>query len=87
MASASAWLADSDEDSAVVVADGTTLRSADSRGAAPAFANPLPAGTELTVMEHRAPWTRVALADGTSGWLPESTLAMVVPKEADGTEA
>ena len=87
VASASAWLADSDEDSAVVVADGTTLRSADSRGAAPAFANPLPAGTELTVMEHRAPWTRVALADGTSGWLPESTLVMVVPKEADGTEA
>lgn len=79
VASASAWLAGSDGAAAVVLADGATLRSADSRGAVPAFAHPLPGGTELTVAEFRDAWVRVALADGTSGWLPASAVAMVAP--------
>lgn len=55
---------------AVVLEDGAVLRSADSVGAAPSFANLLPAGTEIQVLEHRPGWMRVALADGTRGWLP-----------------
>ncbi len=63
---------------AVVVADGTTLRSADSAGASPTFANPLPAGTEVAVAETRDSWIRVALADGTRGWLAANAVERVV---------
>ena len=76
-ASASALLADDQANAAVVLVDGATLRSADSTGASPAFANPLPAGTELTVVEARDSWLRVALADGTPGWLAASAVSMV----------
>lgn len=64
---------------AVVVLDGATLRSADSVGASPTFANPLPAGTEVAIFEDRATWLRVSLADGTQGWLATNTVARVVP--------
>ena len=64
---------------AVVLADGTTLRSADSAGAPPTFAHALPAATEVTVLEERDAWVRIALADGTRGWLPARALARVRP--------
>lgn len=67
-------------DAAVVVLDGATLRSADSVGASPTYPNPLPAGTEVTVVEDRATWLRVALADGTQGWLSATGVARVEPR-------
>ena len=67
------------EGAGVVLTDGATLRSADSFGAPPAFAHPLPAGTEVTVRETRDVWVRIALADGTSGWAAASAVAMVAP--------
>ncbi|MYD99381.1 MAG: hypothetical protein F4X98_18605 [Gammaproteobacteria bacterium] len=63
----------------VVLLDGATLRSADSAGASPTFANPLPAGTEVTVVESRDAWVRVALEDGSRGWLAASAVETVVP--------
>lgn len=66
-------------DDAVVVTDGVTLRSADSTGASPTFANPLPAGTEVGIVEARDAWVRVALADGTRGWLTASVVERVAP--------
>lgn len=77
-ATASALLSGEDGD-AVVMLDGATLRSADSTGASPAFANPLPAGTEVTVLETRDRWHRVTLADGTRGWLASSAIELVAP--------
>ena len=77
-ATVSALLAENHAAAAVVLTDGVALRSADSAGASPAFANPLPAGTEVAIVESRAPWTRVALADGTTGWLPSSAVVAVV---------
>ena len=78
------WLATSgsavlgaDGAGAVVITDGATLRSADSLGASPAFANPLPAGTEVHVVETRPGWMRVTLADGTRGWLAATAVATV----------
>ena len=76
-ATASALLTPDGGDAAVVVLDGATLRSADSVGASPTYPNPLPAGTEVTVVENRASWLRVALADGTQGWLSASGVARV----------
>ncbi|MCY3811486.1 MAG: SH3-like domain-containing protein, partial [Gammaproteobacteria bacterium] len=76
-ATGSALLAVDDGDAAVVVLDGATLRSADSVGASPTYPNPLPAGTEVMVVEDRATWLRVALADGTQGWLSAGGVARV----------
>ena len=57
--------------------DEVTLRSVDSSGAAPAFGQPLPAGTEVTVVETRDAWVRVRLADGTAGWLAANVVEPV----------
>lgn len=91
VAAAALWLAatasallSANGDAAVVVLDGATLRSADSVGASPTYPNPLPAGTEVTIVEDRATWLRVALADGTQGWLSASGLARVDPRHAKG---
>lgn len=70
----SAFLTGDATDDAVVVTDGVTLRSADSTGASPTFANPLPAGTEVGIVEARDAWVRVTLADGTRGWLTASSV-------------
>lgn len=64
---------------AVVLTDGAALRSADSFGAPPALAQPLPAGAEVAVRETRDGWVRIAFADGTSGWAAASAVAMVAP--------
>ena len=76
-------LAGGTETGAVVLEDGALLRSADSVGAAPAFANPLPAGTEVQILEARPGWLRVALADATKGWLQASALARVAVPGSD----
>lgn len=68
---------------AVILEDGTALRSADSLGAPPALANPLPAGTELRVLDTRGVWTRVALADGTRGWVSSGSLQSVAWPSSD----
>ena len=78
-ATASAVLTANRAADGVVVRDGATLRSADSVGASPTYPNPLPAGTEVTIIEDRATWLRVALADGTRGWLSVGGVARVDP--------
>ena len=77
-AAASAWSARPAAGEAVVMTDEVTLRSADSTGAAPAFGQPLPAGTEVTVVEARDAWVRVKLADGSAGWLAAGAVELVV---------
>ncbi len=76
-ATGSAILAGGDAGDAVVLSDGTILRSADSLGAPPTLANPLPAGAELGILESRDAWTRVELGDGTRGWLASSTIESI----------
>lgn len=39
-----------------------------------AFQEPLRAGLEVVVVESRAGWTRIRLADGRSAWVPEGVL-------------
>ena len=53
-----------------VVMDGVVLRAADSAGAPAAMSQPLPRGAEVTILERRAAWTRVRIANGTAGWIP-----------------
>ena len=75
----------------VVLPDGATLRSADNPDSAPALGQPLPSGTESTVLERRGSWVRVVLADGTAGWLVvgivETVIARSTAVSAGGTGA
>lgn len=76
-ATASAWFGPETRRNAVVIIDGSTLRSADSTGAPLSFANPLPAGTELAILEIRDNWARVMLADGSRGWMTAAAVERV----------
>ena len=82
VAAGSALLSERALPEGVVVLDGVPLRSADSTGARPAFAHPLPAGAEVVILETRDGWLRVALADGTPGWVGANSVAPVRPSES-----
>jgi SH3-like domain-containing protein len=60
-----------------VVMDSVVLRAADSAGAPAALSTPLPRGTEVTLVERRDGWTRVRLASGTTGWVPDGAVERV----------
>ncbi len=80
-ATASAWFDSEAGRNAVVIADGSTLRSADSTGAPLAFANLLPAGAEVAILESRDNWVRVGLADGSRGWMKASAVERIARQE------
>jgi hypothetical protein len=60
-----------------VVMDGVVLRAADSAGAPAALTTPLPRGAEVTIVEHRDQWTRIRIANGTSGWVPTGAVQRI----------
>jgi hypothetical protein len=60
-----------------VITDSVVLRAADSAGAPAALVQPLPRGTEVAVVERRGAWTKVRVATGTSGWVPEGAVQNV----------
>jgi ParB family chromosome partitioning protein len=64
---------------AVLLHGDVVLRAADSLGAPPVLARPLPAGTEARVLEERPGFTRVELHDGTRGWAPAWAIGRVGP--------
>jgi tetratricopeptide (TPR) repeat protein len=67
------------QDDGVITVEEVTARAADSVHAPARVAQPLPAGTEVTVLERRDAWCRVRLADGRDGWIQASAVEMVVP--------
>jgi hypothetical protein len=64
-------------DRAVVVAEEAVLRKGNGDGFEAELVQPLVSGIECRVLEARPGWTRVALDDGRSGWLPEASLRTV----------
>ncbi len=62
---------------AVITVPEAVVRAADSDGASARLAEPLPAGTEVTVVDRRDPWVRIRLADGRGGYLRASNLTAV----------
>ena len=62
-----------------VVTVEVAARAADSAFAPSLFPAPLPEGTEVRVLENRAPWMRVRLANRRDVWVRESSLAPVRP--------
>lgn len=60
-----------DHPEAVIVADSVVGRKGpDDKGYEPSFTRPLSAGVEITVIERRAGWALVRLADARETWLP-----------------
>lgn len=68
---------------AVVVLPGAVLRAADSAGAPPAFAHPLPAGSEVQLDEVRGPFARIRLFDGQTGWIQSSAVEALSPSRGN----
>ncbi|MBM4002510.1 MAG: hypothetical protein FJ295_04370 [Planctomycetes bacterium] len=62
---------------AVVNTDDLLARSADSSRAPARFPQPVPAGTEVELMETREDWAHVRFADGRDGWLPRGALETI----------
>jgi len=60
-----------------VVMDAVVLRAADSSGAPAAFGDPLPRGTEVTVVEQRDAWAKLRIANGTVGWVQSGAVQRV----------
>jgi len=68
-----------EQDQGVVVSPGGIVgRNGPSEGVYEAsFADPLPAGVEVRVLERRDRWARVRLLDGRETWVPEAALAII----------
>lgn len=62
---------------AVLLADEAVARASDSAFAPSALAEPLPAGTELQVLDERGSWVQARLANGRDVWLRSSGVARV----------
>jgi tetratricopeptide (TPR) repeat protein len=66
-------------DDAVVLAREVIARKGDASVYAPAFTAPLHAGAEVVIREERRDWLRVAVEDGSEGWIPAATATRVRP--------
>ncbi|MEE2737520.1 MAG: hypothetical protein VX435_04805, partial [Planctomycetota bacterium] len=67
-----------DANLAVVVVPEVIARSADSSNAPSSLPGPLPAGTELSMMEQRGDWLRVRLFDSSDVWVTRSSITPVL---------
>jgi len=74
-------------DGAVLVADETSARAADSALAPQTLPAPLPAGVEVEILETRSPWLRIGLANGRDAWIPESAAVRITDTAEDADKA
>jgi tetratricopeptide (TPR) repeat protein len=72
-------------DAGVVVAREAVARAADSVNAPRRFAEPLPGGTEVRILEDRGGWLQVALANGRTGWVAASAIEQVEAGKPEGS--
>ena len=63
---------------AVIVAEEVNAKTSDSANSPNRFAQALPGGTEVHILEERKDWTHVRLADGRDAWLPSSSIEAVL---------
>ena len=61
----------------VVIANETIARAADSNNAPARFAQPLPGGTEVDILEERPHWIKVGLANGRNAWIRDTAIGWV----------
>jgi len=63
----------------VIVEREAVARKGDGTAYQRSFVDPLHAGTEFTLLEHREGWYHVRLSDGRSGWILASAAEMILP--------
>lgn len=81
------WALNQGSEQVVIVQANTIARAGpDDSIYDPVYAEPLDAGTEGELLEQRDGWARLGLGDGTEGWVPADTFAMVNPN-THGTPA
>ena len=56
----------------VLTSTNVVLRSGNGEGFGPVVEEPLYEGVEFTILEQRPGWWRIALADGTTGWVADN---------------
>ncbi len=61
----------------VITAAEVVARQGDGPNYPPSFKDPLHAGLEFTLVEHRPGWLHIELADGTDAWIPNDTAGLV----------
>ena len=66
---------------AVITADETLARASDSANAPARFADPLPGGTEVEMLDVRARWARIRLANDREAWVSRESVALVFGPE------
>lgn len=73
------WATSLDESasSAVIIEPDVIARAADSAHAPARLSQPLPAGTEVEIVDQREGWTQIRLADGRDAWIVSSSLDRV----------
>ncbi|MBF0422116.1 MAG: hypothetical protein HQL73_03910 [Magnetococcales bacterium] len=71
------FLVQEGHEEAVIVQEETVARAADSVNAPISFVQPLPAGTEVRILEKREAWVRIALGNGRHVWVRSSAVEMV----------
>jgi len=64
-------------DQAVLIADDTIARAADSPNTPMRFAQPLPAGTEVQIRETRAHWVHILLANSRNAWVTRGAVETI----------
>jgi hypothetical protein len=61
----------------VIVAQEVVARQGDGTNYGPSFKEPLHAGTEFSLVEHRTGWFHIKLGDGTDTWIPDNTADLI----------
>ena len=61
----------------VITAEEVVAHQADWENSASSFKEPLHAGTEFDVIERRPGWLHIRLADGSDGWIPQSSAEII----------
>lgn len=63
--------------SGVITAKEVVAHQGDSQNYPPSFKDPLHAGTEFDLLERRAGWLHIKLADDSDGWIPEAGAELI----------
>ncbi|MHC4573157.1 MAG: tetratricopeptide repeat protein [Planctomycetota bacterium] len=61
----------------VITAQEVIAHQADWENSPPSFKEPLHAGTEFDLVEHRPGWFHVELADDSDGWIPDTAAELI----------
>jgi hypothetical protein len=64
----------------VIVAEEAVARAADSINAPQRFGEPLPAGTEVKILENRGGWVQIELHNGRNAWVLAAAVEPVAPR-------